>query len=559
MNDLIEAKTKILEKLAQNENSNTQLKILDQKILSIRNEMVKIDSKIFNYEAVLSQKKQKFNKLKEKILILKNIERKKIKKEVKIEYENYIIEFEKNNFDSLESFENVLQIIKKTENFYNLNLKIKNLLESEIQNKIQDLTHKMKVNSQSSENIHHLSQNIQEIIELEITLKQDIMSFFLIKEICNDIEYHFLSNKDTNRLDKPEWFFSHLCEKLKNTNKFIIIYSSLNPEKTKKTFDSIFSRISDFVELKFNDISKSNSKQKMSLMIHFCDELQNFKAEIFKNFNFDIQCINVLDSFIKEIKNEINERMEQVHLNNYKKWFDEYEKMLRESFSVYLALYDLDKNLFLVVSQHIIDNIYIYCEMFIKQMRYINREEIHLLCLIFSEIENIKIFITELEQEFNNVHEYENSLNIQKISKFNSDNLKLIKMLSKNDIDSLLKKIKNFKYLPEKVIVNFKIDLNNLLNEYKTYLKKGYNLVEKNLGNTVDDFLMNCIVLKNKFESEEYFEFKEFLKNIVDCFKFYKDWKTITACKCIEDIFNGKNYEDAKDSLFNMIYKNYLN
>lgn len=252
--------------------------------------------------------------------------------------------------------------------------------------------------------------------------------------------------------------------------------------------------------------------------------------------------------------------METIHLADYKKWFVEYRVMFRDCFSVFVPLVSLDSQILNIIAQHIADNILIYCEVFIKHMRYISRDEIHLLCLIFSELENLKYFIADLENELAiNLTGKENGhVDLAKISRFNSENFKLLKMLAANDIEKVCKRLRNFKYISDKNLVAINIDIVNIINEYQKYLEHVYPQVEKQIGELLDNYIINQIIIVTHFESYEYFRFKDFFIVVRDNFKFYREWKTNIGCKCVEDIFDGRKGSGEKDSLFDLIYKNYI-
>lgn len=580
---------------------------------------------IKNYENLKKEKSdflvQKIEKLKilqKKINEFKKLNIKKYEKELKFEYEKIIKEVdnamgsagtdagtdaEMGAEMSADSFKSVKKVIVKnlerSSKFPILNARIQKLNES------TNFEYKKRIlkNLEKPSEIQILSKNVNFVIEYEILVKESIFKEFVINKICENVIYHFLSNKETNRLDKPEWFFNYIIDKLNENKTMLSLYehmaehvddsscgdgcsgrnsdgnsdgcsdenSDRNTDRcahnnTTQNFTTqnnansviacVFERISCIIFLRFNEILKSESKQKTDLILHFFEEMKNFEETVKNEFDFEITVKKVNENLLKELKNEINKKMEEIHLQSYKKWFVEYKKMLKEAMN--RNFYDVSFNC--IISQQIIDNIYIYCELFIKQMRFLSREEIHLLCSIFSEIENLKFFIFELENNFIAENEIKIEIlqvNLESLSKFNNENLKLIKNLAKNDIKKILNSLKNFKYVPQKNLISFIVDLTQILNEYKKYLTLGYEILEKCVSEQIDDYLIQNIILKSSFDSNEYLEFKDFFKKVYNLFKYYKNWKTITACKCIEDIFDGRVPENNDHNLFNMIYKNY--
>ncbi|KAM0678783.1 hypothetical protein BDAP_000567 [Binucleata daphniae] len=578
MDELLNKKSSLQSKLNSFEDSNEAKKL--------EKEIKNLEKQKYEKQIILGQKIDKLNILQKKITEYKKNNAKKYEKEVIKTYEKIIKNVNHINFEEKECFEvnynKMKKYDKKSKIFGNLNQKIKDCMKNKRNEHRKEIIDDLQKNMDKNSPIHLLSINVNSIIEYERITGENVFAMFMVSKVCESVMYHFLSNKETNRLDKPEWFFDYFLGALRENRKLITLYENLyeaendcigvrkqthteqdnrkeDDTSSKNVYGLIFERMGDLICARFNEIVKSESKQKINLMLHFCDELKIFKKIIKSEFDKEIDTRKVCESLLKIVKENVNDRMEEIHLGNYKKWFIEYKEMLKNTFNVYLSLYELDNTLFFVVCQHIIDNIYIYCELFINQMRYLSREEIHLLCLIFSEIENIKVYVIEQENEHDLMTLSEKQINIQKLSKFNGDNMKLIKSLGKNDVNNILKRIRNIKYVPQKTLIDFNIDLRQILNEYKKYLEKGYNIFEKCIAEQIDDFLVQNIILKNMFSSDEYFEFKEFYKKVYKNFTTYKNWKTITACKCIEDIFNGRVPGKEDDSLFSLIYKNYEN
>jgi hypothetical protein len=203
----------------------------------------------------------------------------------------------------------------------------------------------------------------------------------------------------------------------------------------------------------------------------------------------------------------------------------------------------------------------------VKEMRYIKRKEIHVLCHLYSEFENLKRFLDEYTgdllinspqaQTVGRVDLF--SLDTSKLSKFNNKNLQLIKNIALNDVLIALKRIRNFIYLLDKERVSFLIDLSSILNDYEKNMEHSFMAVEKCMFERVDSFLLDMIVVVTKFEPEQYFAFRDFFRSIKESFKHCSGnkWKTDMGCKCVEDIFNGRECDFNDDPLFKLIYDNY--
>lgn len=566
MDELLKKKNKLAQKLKEHEvfesNTNKLKERLDDKIKILKEQITSEKQKVKLITKDIEYKESVVSSLKEKVEEYKILQTKQKRKELLSKYNFYIKKVNEIDFSVIEdfklSFKNLNKALNKSKKYDILYKKLKELHDNRSYEIIQYLKNNIEINEKEIEKMHILSHFISLSIEFEDFFKTNFFQDFIFQRVYQGFEYHFLEERKTNRLDKPEWFLEYIIEKIIFEKKKIQLYSTMKKENVLYNF---VLKINELVDIKINEYFKIKSSQKRSLLIHLANEIQKYQFEIKNKLGVDLRFNNLINFIIQEEKNLINEKMELIHLENYKKWFDEYKGMIRETFLIFVPLHELNKDLFIIIIQHVLDNIFIYNELFITQMRYINREEVQLLCLIFSELEILKKFVSEQEHEFIlnlNIELNENNIDITKISKFNNDNLKLIKEISKSDIERSLKKLRNFIYISDKNVVNILIEIHNIVNEYKENLSECFFLVEKHLAELCDNYILNEIILKVQFDGEEYIRFNEFLRKIKDYFKTYKTWKSDTGSKCVKDIFEGRKPETENESLFNLIYKNYM-
>ncbi|EJW03889.1 hypothetical protein EDEG_01817 [Edhazardia aedis USNM 41457] len=144
-----------------------------------------------------------------------------------------------------------------------------------------------------------------------------------------------------------------------------------------------------------------------------------------------------------------------------------------------------------------------------------------------------------------------------KISRFNSENLKLIKKITETLIVNIMKNVKSFSFISDKTLTNVLIEVHNLVNCFRKNLNVSNLTIEKLIAETIDVYLLNKVIIYSKLNNDDLERFKVFLNDIKIDFKSVKNWKTDVGLKCIEDIFCGRSNDSESDSLFNLIYKNY--
>lgn len=566
MNNLIKEKKRIENEILLSASLEDKQK---EEIGEIEHRINRIRSNIKN-EKIALHELEKFIKNKEiktkELTNLVNQYRSKYNQELKTKYISkygdilkYINSF---SFDNIENIPEILEktqkILRKTKIFPILSNKINSMFIKKKDIVIKRLICDIDDNVKDIENIHKASYYTTLMIEIESILSEDIFVDYCFKQVYDPFVYNFLSDKKTNRMDKPEWFTKFLVEKIKTEKRKLTIYDHLNPEK--KVYVHFMDKIKILINLKINEIMESSSTQKRNLLLHFADEIMKFTDEIFDMFCIRLFVSDLSNFIIKNEKNQINKRIEEINLGNYKNWFKDYKLMINESLILFSSISKLDPNLYPILSQYILDNIYLYCEIFIKQIRMNSKDEVRLLCFLFSEIESFKIYTIEKADEYVvnlSIKDEVNHIDVGKLSVLNNENLRMIKDMSGEEIVMALKRIKNFLYISDKQITHTLMEIFETLNDYKRYLENGYVMLEKHLGEMCDDFILNNLIFKIRFCESECKRFIKFLTKIKEMFKTYKVWKCDMGCNCIDDIFHGRKPNEDSSSFFNIIYKNY--
>ncbi|TBU04093.1 hypothetical protein CWI37_0184p0030 [Hamiltosporidium tvaerminnensis] len=650
--------THSMEHLLQKENSLMhKLKAAESENLDLQGALLKIKDeikthqqkqKILNNEYIYIVEKHKeytiiFEELKEMVV---NYKEERIKREIyKItkKYNSllknitgisfkptYKIFIDFSNFTSLEEQAN-------KNNFKELEIEMKKYKEYNKQHLLMLITENIKNFLNDLKEIHNLVFYLKFLVKYELYFKRNEMSFCIPRILFSDLKksfyFHFLTEKSTNRLDKPEWMFTHLLKKIESYFKTLQIYTkiyfeelkdenlknnsdlqinnlfSTEKEFTKNTLNYLICKINTLICLKVRELYKLESQQKRSLVLHFSLEFLKYQNTIEEKYNLISDIPVLLELLIKVQKEFLSQQLYNTHEKTPLGWFKEYFRILKENTlfcNSYVLLdinhlrrenkslirnnnsqYSIDSNssisnfskneisnqsykndsdisipiIFDITFQFIIDSIFVYLETFISNLRYIKRQEIHLICGFFSEIENLKNKINEEETDFLIDLEKKEGfdikkfyIDISKLSRFNNENLKLIKSLIINDIKNILKNIKNIDACSEKNLVTFSIEMNEILKEYKKYMEHSSKYVQKIVKETIDDYLVERLTII-KFRTDEFLRFRHFFGQLKESFE-EKEWTTNIACKILEDIFEGRETKYQND-LFIKIKENY--
>lgn len=411
--------------------------------------------------------------------------------------------------------------------------------------------------------IEHIKDNIDEDLKISnlifyINFSIKFEKYFseplvesVIKNLINDgFRYHFMSDKETNRLDKPEWIFDFLFKKYIDLYKIFDIYSkcNLNHDGCKK-FSSIIEETQGLIYQKIKEIYKSNSTQKRSLILHFISKYKKFESQVEQQFNCQLNSKDI-SYIINAAQNEfVISELSRIHEMKIILWFQEYKKLCNECI-LYLqnmSRFDISFSL-----TDFIEAILRHIKNVLENFRFIDREEIKIVGFIFSELESLKEFIADKENEIcllsaNNILDDMASQSLEKISIVNGEILKLIKRLAENDVNMNFKKIQYFNFTTLETQRNFLVNMNRMLDEYKHVIF--FDLFESTIFEKLDGLMVDEILLKTQFSKDEFEEFKDFFNKLLDFLvesnsssrsniKKYK-WKTEYTCKCIEAIFNG--------------------
>ena len=255
------------------------------------------------------------------------------------------------DFDSIRS--------TKTDMFPILHLKKSEFFNSQkIILKTEILQEIKKVMSDSS-SLPSLIFHISFLIKYEIYFEESAFFNFIKKLIEREFEYHFMSNKESNRLDKPEWFFDFLTKKYSDMEDVLGIYQDCCKKHSiePKNMSNIIIATQELIFRKFSELLGLESSQKRNLILHFVTQFKRFSEKINSEFGFDLpnsQFKNMITNVqTQHIKTSLNE----IHELKYVQWFDKYKQLCTESIGYINNFGDLDlsfqlKDVIVLILEH---------------------------------------------------------------------------------------------------------------------------------------------------------------------------------------------------------------
>lgn len=310
MNDLLEEKAKIESKIKECEkekvNRQKQIKSINSNIKHKHDECINLNKEIQSIKTQIKEKEVKFKEMTKIIKKYKQKKKEKLKEKYIEKYNMYVEQLNKIKFIHGVGFEQPFiylnRILKHLKVFEILYDKTSELNKEKKKELLEYLKKKTISNMKSLENVHELSFFISLAQKYEIFFDEKIFVDFIYENIEYSFHYHFLSERETNRLDKPEWFFNFLVEKLVENKRPVYLYNLSNKDTNYNSTDKLIEKIQRLVEIKFAQLTKQESMQKRNLIVHFALETSKFAEEIRKSYKIEVKFSNMVDFLIKQEK-----------------------------------------------------------------------------------------------------------------------------------------------------------------------------------------------------------------------------------------------------------------
>lgn len=547
LNELKERKSS-LEKKANAINSEIKEKI------GLHNSLI---SSISSLKNEYKDKLQKFHLLKTLVKEYKKNQRETLEREYQAEIRRIINLLNNLTFGFKVSVFKVFDQVKSisTTNFPVLNQKKNELYDKQRtllkKQLLSEVLNGMAGNCPLSDLIFYLNF----LIKYEIYFNEDVYIDFILRNIEKEFEYHFLSNRDSNRLDKPEWIFDFLIKKYSELDSSIQIYSDCRTKNglDRKDITQVILDCQKLVTIKISEISKIESRQKRNLVLNFASKFDEYSRKVKDKYSVEIDYESIRHVLSSTETEYIKDELQRIHELRYVQWFVEYRKLCRDTI-MYINNYGMIDTEFRF--KDLIRLVISHTKSFAENLRFINREEIRVILFIFNELEDLKSFILQEENEIMLTTGSSSigitSSSIDKMTVFNAEVFKLIKRLAVGDVESILKKIHSFNYSSNEVRRTVLVEINRTIEEYGFCIYS--DLINRAMYEKIDEVLFKEILVKIKFTPGEYLEFKGFFKTLKKYIQNF-EWKTDEACKCIEAIFEERFEDGVMFKIFKDLYR----
>lgn len=435
------------------------------------------------------------------------------------------------------------------------------------------------------ENLINSFEIIHNVIKTERIFNEQIFTNLIYSKIYDEFSFHFFTEKETNRLDKPEWYFQFLSDKLRQFKFICKCYDRLAADESVRSIENstkfrgahknlksnsinlIISKIYDILEIKINEIRKSKSKQRRNLLFYFIEKFLKFKKEIMEEYQVDMKMYELSEIVLKIQKNFIIDEFDIVQSQDEKSamaqldnWFLNYEKIYKENFLLafsYVELQsDIFNNLILFISTSIVE----YLNDFIERLNFYSEEEKQVFSRVLRGVCDLKRYLREEELKFlvqiekNQTFFKHISVDNEPIHKFINENLVTLKKIVKSDFVQILMNFSYFDTMTDEKMIKYTGALTKRVNWYFKWLGTHKYLIESFIFNEIDEFVVAKIILQRKFDSDKLFLFRDFVKKISNLNENKKEWKCLTGYSHLKSIFNGNT---QGDEYFAKIYSLY--
>lgn len=424
---------------------------------------------------------------------------------------------------------------------------------------------------------------MEEMFLTEQFFNECIFVNMIYARIYDNFSFHFFTQKETNRLDMPEWYFKFILDQLKKYKFVCECYdkvahenkgSKINEEmiavpiegfsegkERKKSMNGLIERLYSIIEIKINELRKCESNQKRNLLFHFTEEYLSFKNELRRKYEVNFNMLELADCILRVQKDYIVNSLHKIHCAESNAWFSSYKKIYKENFLLALSYVSLQNDIFNDLINFISNVIVEYLEVFIDKMCFINKEEKEMICFLIVGVESLKnflrleesMFILKAEEKTEVSVEILKNINIDThiFMNFNESNIKLLKTLVYHDISRVLV---NFLYFHSTTKTSLRqncSEISKIILFYTKQLGHMKVVVESFLFDKIDNFIVDKIVLENKFDSELLFIYKALVQRITQMYGTKTDWRCLVAYKHLKDIFNGAT---EGDDFFEKVY-----
>ncbi|TBU14781.1 hypothetical protein CWI40_090580 [Ordospora colligata] len=421
--------------------------------------------------------------------------------------------------------------------------------------------------------LHELVFYMRFLRKYDEYFEEDVIGDYMCSRLLSGFEYHFMSDRESNRLDRPEWFFDFIQQRAKEAKELFEMYENMSGESgsldVHNGFKRFVSKAMELTEMKSKEVSECNSKQKRNLMLHFGREAIKFCSEMHKKYGIAVGTVSIGDALHKEQTIYFSKRISAIHEMKYRKWFEGYKDVSRECLMYMHGFRMLDTG---CMMDDVIRWIVEYNRVFLESLRYVNREEIEVLCRTYSEFEMYKEFLIEQESEIvfdsklnisvdmpeiegskKDVLHYAVQRSLEDVSKFNSESFRMIMKLAANDANNILRILGRFVYNPSGTARNLIVEAGREMDDYRQCVS--FSAVRRCFKEKIDEYVLEEVILKHRLDGEQYFELVDMIGRLKELFE-DDEWKCEIGCKYVGDIFNGREIDEPLFRIINGLYEN---
>lgn len=564
MQKLLQKKKLIKQKIKEIQNNNklqieSQNKILEtihfkkEQYLNNKQTINTINTELANQYKTLKFLKNELTNYKKQQIKQNKEQLQKQLNELKERLKNIKIQKNKEIFTTFTKIKELMKDSEQFKIFKSLLTRKYKKLKEKFKNNICNF---VKIKIENKNEIEALFEGLDVLIEYENYFDENIIFDIFYENISLEFQKHFV---EKSRIDKPEWFFNFLLNKISLFKNFYKYYKIRRGKKEYKT-DSIFifyEKINSLIKIKFYEISKIKSKQKINVIHHFIEEYKKYIEELENEEDkllIDIQnkkipnIPEINEMFFENQKEYLRQQMLKCYKLDFQKWFSCYKKIISENILMCQQL-KIDYK----IIKFLINEIAVFLTIFVENINFSDFEEKKTIRKIFTKIQELNSFIKIEEQELilnlleiknkNNSIESEManielSFNTDLLIKANHKIFKIIKNLQEEDVYELCHKILNFRSFTERRQTEFILEFQNIIEVYD-------NLNILYMKSIFDNFLIENIIFKIKLNGEYFLKFKEIFYFVKELFE-DKNWNTENYIKIIGNVFDGNDLADER-------------
>ncbi|KAI5169450.1 hypothetical protein PAEPH01_0724 [Pancytospora epiphaga] len=393
----------------------------------------------------------------------------------------------------------------------------------------------------SKSRLHDLIFYINFSVRFEIYFTEKMFTVFLFSFIENKFTFHFMSNRESNRLDRPEWMFEYLLDKYIELEQIFKIYADCYSKQTDTLpeYKDFILETQSLVELKITELEVCDSKQRRALVFHFATEYQRFGETLGTMYGLKVQSKR-LESILHSIETQfIKVELARIHELKYVQWFQNYQLLYKDCL-VYISRFHLLDPTFKLY--RLTKLIVTHTQIFLENLSFTNREEIRIACFLYSQQMELRKYIGDTEgalllERNSNLPGDEVEASSSKLNALSADIIKLIKNLAEKRVLEIISNLKYFNYISGEVKRAAIVDIYKTVEDFRNC--SDYGRIEPEISGCLDRFFLDDVILKVPFSSEEYLEFREFYLSVKSHFS-KGFWRSDEGCKAIEALLEGK-------------------